>query len=406
MRECFRTMWTHFAAIRFLLVERGYLGRTAQATNCKTASWKVSYVASLYAASLFIVCFACLSVATVEAQSVVMRDLTLLPERNVVGFNQESVELDDGSMLTWDQVLQADAGERQEEFDRNVREIGLPLFRLKKRIEIEDWNRVAALADQLLVRYSGVDSPSAKLVCLAAVRGLLETNQREASVFPFLLACSKSSELSPEILKQLGMHAEDLELGVAAAVCPVWFDQQAVAEQYQRIADYLADESGELPREANGGYVYMASFCIASGDLNKALEYLQKVDATDERLQQWKLLLESEVDRISRRDKRAINLFRADESTSSGPSATCSFLDARSEDSLLRDSEPARVILGYLKVTAIWGEQFPDLASASLYEAIEVARDSNLTREAETLSAELLRRYPNSYHGRLLATEN
>lgn len=335
-----------------------------------------------------------------HAQSgIVLRDLTRLEDRTVKSYSQESIVLDDGSQLTWDQVLKADLGDnRQAEFDRNIRDIGLPLFRMNRRIQIGDWSRLNAVADSLMIRYSGIDSPTGKAVCLAAAKGKLESLERAAAVVPFVMACHKRASLDPDTARLLNFSLEELQAGVSLQLLPVWFDLEQVRKQLPILEGYAVELEDEFPA---GGYLYLASFHLALGQPDKAKLSLKKVVDLDPATRQWKRLLVSQADRDSRQDPNRMNLFQVNDSTMSGPRAVSAYLDAVALDRG-GEAKPESVILSYLKVAALWGEDFPNLTASAIYRSIEVADQANMVQESNSLSAELLRRYAKSYHGRRL----
>ena len=341
--------------------------------------------------------------ATTSGQSpIVLRDLTLIEDRTVESFSLESIKLNDGTQLGWEQVFRATVQpERQAEFDRNLVEIGLPLVRLRQRIAIGDWNRLHEITDQLMIRYSGVDSSIGKTVCVAAMKGRLETDSRAAAVLPFLMACGKSSELPEQVLKSLDLTAGELESGICKQLLPVWFDLESVKQQKNLIIAYSKEQGVSLP---NGGYIYLASFSIALEQWDQAKQFLDEVSNPDPNTKQWKQLLVSEVDR-RRLGESGIGDFRVDSQTQPAIVAVSQFWSAETNASKAAVN-PAGNILEYLKVSALWGDRFPSLASASLYRAILLAESSNMAEEAKTLTAELLRSHTNLYHERLLNTKN
>ena len=330
--------------------------------------------------------------------NIILRDLSLIEGREITSFDFQSIKLDDNTQLGWDQVFRATVQpERQAEFDKNIKELGLPLFRLRQRIAIGDWNRLNEIADRLMVRYSGVDSPTGKTVCIATMKGRLETRSRAAAVLPFLMACAKSAELSPQTLEAIGITNAELQSGISNQILPVWFDLRAVEKQKDAIVAYSQEPGVTLPP---GGNIYLASFCIALEQWDQAKQYLDQIDSNAD-TQPWKQLLLAEVKHRQNGATGGISGHRVKPETLPAIVAVGQFWEAENS---ARDTaaDPAAKILNYLKVSALWGEQFPTLSSASLYRAILLAKSSNMTGEAETLAAELLRSHRNSYHERLL----
>jgi hypothetical protein len=340
----------------------------------------------------------------VAQSNIVLRDLTLISDRTIDSFSQESVRLSDDSELSWDQILRGQVKpEQQAEFDRNVREIGLPLFRLQKRIQVGDWARLNEITENLMIRYSGIDSETAKSVCLATAKGKLESGRRVEAVLPFLMACGKSATLSLPEIEALGFTKQDFQDGVASQLLPVWFDIERVRAQKKLLESYAFELGPDFPP---GGKVYLASFCLSLGQFEKGKKYAGEIESDSELVQQWKALLLSEIDRRTRADANGLNLFQVNEGTTVGPQAASAFFDALALDTAKADTKPFPQILEYLKVAALWEEQFPNLSSAAIYRAIELAEAANLSEEAKSMTGELLRSFAKSYHGRLMAARN
>ena len=360
---------------------------------CRSTNRFVTLVTALLAA---MVCGICTVPASGQS-NIVLRDLSLVEGREIKSFDLQSIKLDDGSELSWDQVFRATVQpDRQAEFDRNIEEIGLPLFRLRQRIAVGDWSRLNEITDQMMIRYSGVDSPTGKTVCVAAMKGRLESRSRAEAVLPFLMACGKSAELPDSTLASLGITNAELQNGISEQLLPVWFNRQAVEKQRDAIVAYSQEQGVSLPA---GGKIYLASFCIFLEQWEQARQYLEEIDS-NANVGQWKRLLMAEVNR--RQDGgTGASQFQIKPETLPAIVAVSEFWEAenRARDTTI---EPAAKILNYLKISALWGERFPTLSSASLYRSILLAKSSNMTVEAETLVVELLRTHRNSYHEQLL----
>ncbi len=352
---------------------------------------------------LLLLCVFAWPISSQGQSNIVLRDLTLISNRTVESFDQDKVRLNDGSELSWDKILQGRvAADRQVEFDRNLREIGLPLYQLKQRIKIGDWVRLHEVADSLLVRYSGIDSAIAKTVCLAAAKGKSESGRRVEAVLPFLMASVKRASLPEDGWEVMEFSASDLEIGVASQLLPVWFDRESIKAQKSALEAYRIELGERFP---DGGKVYLASFCLVLEQYDDTKRYADQVGEANQTLRQWKRLLLSEVDRRTCEDANQVDLFQADNETVDEVRAALAYFDALALDRKFVDIDSTSQILEYMKVPALWGERFPNIASAAIYRSIDLAKKSNMSEEAKTLAEELFRRYPKSYHGKLLDSE-
>ena len=335
--------------------------------------------------------------------NVVLRDLTLISDHTIASFDQDSVRLSDGSELSWDLILRGQvAADQQQEFDRYVREIGLPLFQMKQRIQVRDWARLNEAVDSLFVQYSGVDSAIGKTVCLASAKGKFETGARAEAVLPFLMASVKQSSLPEASLDAMGYQASELRVGVSNQLVPVWFDMASVTTEKQSLEAYADELGNKFPQ---GGFLYLASFCLALGEFEEAKQYAMQISDQQAALRQWKLLILSEVDRRTRTDIHRANKFQVEDDTLAEVRAASRYFDAVAAEKVLQKDDPVRLILEYVKVAAIWKDQFPNLSAAALYRAAVLAKSADMLDEADAISEELLRRYPKSYHGKMKVLE-
>lgn len=336
--------------------------------------------------------------------SLVLRDLSLVTGVEVESFDLDSVRLSNGSELSWDLILQGKvAAERQKEFDQNLVDIGLPLFQLKQRIKVQDWTRLKQVSETLMIRYSGIDSATSRMVCLAVAKSKIETGRRAEGVLPFMIAASKNSAFPNVSANEMGFTESGLELGLTNQLVPIWFDLEKVRAQKLAIEAYQIEMQDRFP---NAGFLYLASFCLALDELDEAKTYAEQVDELHEPLIQWKRLMLSEIDRRTRNDINQLNLFQVDPSTVQEVRVASQFFDAVALDSKNGAASAEAKILEYLKVPARGGSRFPNLSAAAIHRSIELAKQANMTEEAKTLTSELFQRYPNSYHGKLLESEN
>lgn len=350
------------------------------------------------------VCFSACPNLIFGQANVVLRDLTLISDRTINSFDQNAVRLSDGSELSWDQILRGHvAVDQQGKFDRYVRDIGLPLFQMKQRIRLRDWTRLNEIADLLFVQYSGEDSTIGKTVCLASAKGKLETGERAAAVLPFLMATVKQSTLSDETLGAMGYQPDELEIGVSVQLLPVWFDLDLAKVQRQALMAFAAELGDKFPE---GGFVYLASFSLALEEFEEAKRFANQISGSHETLLQWRQLLLSEVDRRTRVDLHRVNRFQVDAKTPAEVRAASRYFDAIAAEKSMQEGNPLPVLLEHMKVAALWGEQFPNLSSAAMYRAVRLAKSAEMSKEAETISKELLSRYSKSYHGKIIASEN
>src|SRR5262245_30496673 len=72
---------------------------------------------------------------SVFADRIVLRNLKIVTDRTVASFDVDGVKLDDGSVLGWDEIERATIdGDKQDAFDKQLLELGGPLYRIRQRL--------------------------------------------------------------------------------------------------------------------------------------------------------------------------------------------------------------------------------------------------------------------------------
>jgi hypothetical protein len=126
---------------------------------------------------------------------IVLRDLSRMSDVTVARFDEDGVVLEDGRRLDWDRIERAtlESG-RQADFDRWLRDVGEPLFRIRKRLAAGDYRELVEEAEALYPRYRSRQSPTAYVVCQAVMWARLANGRREAAVEPYLrcVTCLRS----------------------------------------------------------------------------------------------------------------------------------------------------------------------------------------------------------------------
>src|SRR5687767_7765212 len=133
----------------------------------------------LRSASVILVA-ALLAPAAARADRLVLRNLTILQNRAVQGFDEDGVRLDGGMVVGWDEIERGSvAAEQQAKFDALLKELGEPLYRVRQRLRTGDHEGLVAAAEQVFPRYAGRVSRAAYLVAQATMWGRLAVGRRE-----------------------------------------------------------------------------------------------------------------------------------------------------------------------------------------------------------------------------------
>ena len=347
------------------------------------------------------------AVSAQSSSTVVLRDLTVIPDVLIEAFDDNEVRLSDGARLSWDQILRADVPDEQRaEFDRRLSQIGLPLFRIKSRLASGDWWSIGSIAEPMydLIRPGGdasgfqFDVRTRYLISMAAMYGRIHSGERELAVEPFVLAAMLQPQIPDAVDQPFALSADEVESGICHRLLPVWFDR---AHARLSLNEFSANVgAGGFPA-VGGVLIYRASLAIAAGEFAVA-----GADIDQLRLQgshpDWVKVLEASLLVSQDRIDEGLQLLRARDSFSRPCRAVALYLEGMHPSPSALSSDASLVSL--LTIPALFGESFEELASAALYGAAERTGADGKSGDRRILTNELLRRYPNTYHGRLAAS--
>ncbi len=325
--------------------------------------------------------------------TIVLRDLTLVPDVQVTGMSLDGLQLGDGRQLSWDQILQGTVdGQQQAEFDRWLAEIGLPLFRIRRRLASQDDGALQPFADQLVARCQneGQASEALYLARCAQFRYLLFQGDREAALVP-LLQMLNLRHNRPQLARlDAACHLRFDESGICENLLPVWFDSRAAAAVFAGLSD--------VP-ESSAGRVYYTTLSIAAGqppgrDRQIATgpgDPWQSIHAAQTALLAGDFpAVLAAIDPDDHRpaaSRHAIALYYT--------GLAASQLALSSDDAT---GDPAWM-LGLLQIPARYENRFPELAAAAVYAVVHHPVNESDARFGE-LRGELDGRYQNTFFGK------
>lgn len=333
------------------------------------------------------------------ADRIVLRNLEILTDKTVTEFNEDGIQLDDGSRLTWDVIERAKVASRQADFDRMLSELGTHLYRIRQRLKVGDYRGLVTHAEALYPRYANRWSDTAYMVCQALMWGRIASGQREAALEPYLQCFQwhrkcRSQGRKVELPGERRLQV-DLARGVTAELAPVWFDQPAAAKALPAVA--AAIRALETPRPP-GIRVYYGTLALTAGQPEtaaKALEGLEGMEAMKAIIAAQDEVMRSEVGSGVERLRSQLGDLDAE----TQPLALYWLGRAKLIDSNRQVREEG--LLNLLKVVAVFGDKQPELAAAGLYEAMQVlARDGD-SKGSIAVRRELLDRYGQTWHAAL-----
>jgi hypothetical protein len=371
--------------------------------------FKTKFVLAIWIGSMSVVQFC-------AAQShIVLRDLTLIRNKTVTEYDLKGVTLSDGSKLGWDRILKADVGtERQSDFDAMIKQVGLPIFRLKSRIAIGDWAGAGEMAAQLSDRFEELDRQNQYLISLTRMK-LSEMRPGNKNALAYFL---KANQLQPQAnqqtLKLVGMHRlseSETKLQFSNQILPVWFSTDSLSDLADEIVPFVDDRPGAL--------IYLASIRIELEQFRVARPLLERLSRFDDPVvSSWLTVLKA---RLLQKEKKLSQahpiLERHRELLGSSRPAAMFYLGmgyfeshenaakANAQPGSSIDEDLSRGILAFLGIPALYGDQHAEMSAAALFYSAKISDLRKRNREAQKLRDELLKRYGQTYHGRLGANQ-
>ena len=374
-------------------------------------------------------------------QSIILRNLTRI-QAEISKFDQTGIELFDGRRIGWDEVLQASVSPSdQVKFDKYVREIGLPVFRLKTRIKKGDWWGAGKIADpmfELNLKEGNVfpDSKTKFLACVATMQSRLHSTRRAEAVLPFLEAMELKRETKNDFVEFENLLESESTINLASKLTPVWFDQtklKSCSDQLKEKFQYYEVSNGKTTSPAL--MIYLASMLIEIEDFEPAKKLIELLASRTfdsdqaKEIAAWKLVLEARIMQKNGDHVRCQSSLESGEPTIIGqarPAAlyylAMSKIEMHAKDietetqkssnqnislggglaNRALDSDLSKAALLLLRIPALYGDLHPHLSAAAVYQAAEIAKVRGQSNDHEKLRQQLFRRYPRTYHGRII----
>ncbi len=357
-------------------------------------------------------------------QPIVLRDLSVIRGESVTGIDEHYVQLSGGRKLGWEEILKASVKpELQLDFDEKIVSLGLPLFRIKHRLSIGDWAGLGDLAKRQYqnLQFDGLeseqDSPRTYLVCVATMKGRLYRGDRAGAILPFLQAAKIQNRWqSSRDAVGTFLPDEDARQLLSSEILPIWFDHEQVEAAFSVFANAFVPTSAT---EDSGPVVYLASMAIEMKRLQLARQLVDLLAGGDREAKSWRLILLAQIQIAEGNAVAATEFLKQHQSNLVGATVPmASYLKAASFyepgspsvdlahplNTMQRQvsDEKADAMLQLLEIPAEFGERYPVLASAALYQSSQIAKSLAWKHEEQILKQELLARYPRSYHGKLV----
>ena len=353
---------------------------------------------------------------------IVLRDLTLIRGDSIVDFNDSSILLTNGNRLTWDQVLKATLSDgRQDEFDQKLEQIGLPLFRLKSRIRRGDWLGAGEIAGPIYDSSSEsgkqtTDVDAAYLVSLATMKSRVRRGDRAGALIPFVNAAKLQFRASPGALEIVGedrIAGRECQTGLSSELLPIWFDHSKLEKIANQLSNILENSAADVGgSQAPGMTLYLASIKIELGQTEQAISLLGSLESateSDPELKAWQTVMLARLQQKNSHPLNAQTMLETNSNKITGTAGVAALYYLGINNMELVDTsdvDRSKALLTLLRIPALYGTEQPDLAAAAIYQSARIAELREKKTDAQKLRDELLRRYPQTYHGLLLSNQS
>lgn len=339
----------------------------------------------------------------VSAEELLLRDLTLLTNRQIESFDLEGVRLKDGRLLTWDQIETADvSADRQRALDDFLEQVGDPLFRIHQRLKFEDYTELLAPADQLYARYRDQENFSGYVVTQAAMWSRIANGQRELAVEPYLRAYSYLRDHQEDYGRLPGPRRLSFspQTGLSLSLTPIWFDAQQAGNVLDGV--YAAFKEMQHPRPV-GAYCYVASLAITAENFEVADAIIDAMEGDNRPTTELRTILQLQRDSAEgvqgtayRNAKNGIDGFLPQHRALA--LYWMGITDIKREDR--RTAQQG--VLNLLRIVANFGQFDRELSAAALYHCSKTLGSWGDVQGSRALAAELMSAFPQTHFGLVL----
>ncbi len=340
------------------------------------------------------------------ADRLILRNLDIIADRTVAAFDEDGVQLDDKRVITWDEIERATVdASKQEAFDKLLKELGSPLYRIRQRLKVGDYEGLLEPAEAIYSRYVGRTSETAYMVFQSLMWARIAVGNREAAVetylhcYDYLRATRSRGKLPGERRLEF-----DPATALSPTLSPVWFDAEAAKAALPGVFDAI--KAMQQPRP-EGVYIYYGTLAAAAGDTTTAQQMIDAARGSDQAITEW----------------RDIGLAQL-EITQDAAGSAVSRLESTLDKLLPQNRPPALYwlalaklkstdertrqegVLRLLHLPAVYGKTNPELAGAGLFQAMRALEQLGDVKGSVAVRNELLVRYAHTVHAAKVKAES
>lgn len=346
----------------------------------------------------------CLAGQIAAADRLILRNLDILTDRTVTALDEDGLVLDasrpgGSNRITWDEVERGTIALDQPRFDAMLKELGPPLYRIRQRLKVGDYEALAEPAELLYPRFAERQGPTAYMVCQATMWSRLAAGQREAAAEPYL-RCYELLRGGAARLGNLPGNRRlslDAKTAISPELLPIWFDVEAAQAALPGVQDAIRGITQPRPE---GVYVYYASLALAAGDTAEFTRVLPSIRGEDPATSPWRDILLAQQEVLAGSPGSQIEALKSSVETLPDPcrAAALYWLGMAgiqsAEEGTVRDG-----LLALLTLPAAYRSQHPELAAAGLYHAATALDKLKDDSGAAAVRSELTSQFGATYYG-------
>jgi hypothetical protein len=350
-------------------------------------------------AGVILLLAATLAASAAGADRIILRNLTTISDRKVTAFDEDGVRFETGEPITWDEIEKGTVDPaKQAEFNKLLKELGEPLFQIRRRLKTADYEGLLAPAEEVYPRYATRKGDTAYMVTQALMWARLASGRREAAVEPYLRAFE---HLRTAKVKDLNLPGDrrpsfEAETALSTELPPVWFDAKAAKDALPEVFEAVKDMADPRPE---GARIYYGTLALAAGDTENAQRVLAGVKGEQPSIAELKEIAQAQQETQSGQAGPAFARLAASIDGIS-PQNRPVALYWLGVSKIARKEEAARRegVLELLHLPALYGKAYPELAGAGLYRAMKTLVELDDAKGASAVRKELLVRYTQTIH--------
>lgn len=330
---------------------------------------------------------------------IVLRNLDVISDRTVKTLDEDGVLLDDGERITWDDIAEGTVeASKQAEFDKMLKELGGPLYRIQQRLKTGDYEGLLEHAEAVYPRYENRQSPTAYMVFQSLMWARLASGQREQAVEPYLRAYEylRATRTTKPDLPGSRRLDFDPATALTPTLQPVWFDADSAKASLEGVRKAARAMKAPHP---DGVFLYYSTLALTAGESESALTTLDRVQGRQRAAKELKQIVLAQQEVLAGKLGSDVSRLEStvDTMLPQNQAVACYWLGLARTG---REEKEARLrgVLRLLRIPALFGKQSPELAAAGLYHAMTTLSELKDIKGSLAVRRELQVRYAHTTH--------